>query len=263
VTVDGEPRPEPVEALAARVRAATPARLFLGRTGGSYRTSTWLALQSDHAAARDAVGEPLDLDASAMVGLQATTGLFEVSSAAKTHAEYLRRPDLGRVLSAESRSCVAERVRPGADLQIVVGDGLSATAVHAQVPALLPLLLAGAVGRGWRTGQPFAIRHCRVGILNDIGQLLSPAVVVILIGERPGLATAESLSAYMAWRPAPGHTDADRNLISNIHRRGVAIPDAVHRILDLVAALMAAKASGVAVREPDPASSGAASRRLG
>src|SRR6202011_2765333 len=106
---------------------------------------------------------------------------------------YLRRPDLGRTLSPEARICVAERVRPEADLQIVVGDGLSATAVHAQVPALLPRLLAGALERGWTTGQTFAIRHCRVGILNDVGALLSPAVVVVLIGERPGLATAESL----------------------------------------------------------------------
>ena len=154
MTADGAPSPKPVEALAARVQAATPARLFLGRTGGSYRTSTWLALQSDHAAARDAVGEPLDLVPRRWSASGTQQGCSRCPRPLRTHAEYLRRPDLGRVLSPASRSCVAERVQPAADLQIVVGDGLSATAVHAQVPALLPLLLAGAVERGWRTGQP-------------------------------------------------------------------------------------------------------------
>src|SRR5205085_5669628 len=123
---------------------------------------------------------------------------------------------------------------PGADLQIVVGDGLSAAAVRAQVPALLPLLAEGARQRGWGVGRPFFIRYCRVGVLNDVGELLSPAVVVLLIGERPGLATAESLSAYLAYRPRPGHTDAMRNLISNIHARGVPPEAAAPRLLALV-----------------------------
>ena len=90
------------------------------------------------------------------------------------------------------------------------------------MPALLPLLAAEADHRGWRFGRPFFIRHGRVGVLNDIGEMLDPAVVVLLIGERPGLATAESLSAYMAYRPRAGHDDARRNLISNIHARGVS-----------------------------------------
>ena len=89
------------------------------------------------------------------------------------------------------------------------------------MPALLPLLRQGAGERGWSFGRPFVVRYCRVGVLNDVGELLDPAVVVLLIGERPGLATAESLSAYLAYRPRPGHTDAQRNLISNIHARGV------------------------------------------
>ena len=109
----------------------------------------------------------------------------------------------------------------GADLQVAIADGLSAAAVRAQVPALLPMIAAEAARRGWRFGRPFFVRHGRVGVLNDIGELLDPAVVVLLIGERPGLATAESLSAYMAYRPRAGHDDARRNLISNIHARGV------------------------------------------
>jgi ethanolamine ammonia-lyase small subunit len=139
------------------------------------------------------------------------------------------------------------------DLQVAIGDGLSAPAVARQVPALLPLLFAGAQERGWRIGQTFAIRHCRVGILNEIGDLLEPQVAVLLVGERPGLATAESLSAYMAYRPRSGNTDADRNLISNIHVRGVSTSEAAARIVQLAAQMMREKVSGFGLKEAPPA----------
>jgi len=123
------------------------------------------------------------------------------------------------------------------------------TAVRAQVPQLLPLLISGATSRGWTVGQSFVVRHCRVGILNEIGELLSPRVVVLLIGERPGLATAESLSAYLAYEPKNGNTDADRNLISNIHSRGVIREQAALRILNLSAQMMAAQNSGYSLQK--------------
>jgi ethanolamine ammonia-lyase small subunit len=111
------------------------------------------------------------------------------------------------------------------------------------------MLLDGAAARGWTAGQPIVIGHCRVGILNEIGQLLSPKVVVLLIGERPGLATAESLSAYLAFEPKNGHTDADRNLISNIHARGISTGEAAPRILNLSAQIMSAQRSGHTLQE--------------
>jgi ethanolamine ammonia-lyase small subunit len=120
------------------------------------------------------------------------------------------------------------------------------------VPRLLPLLEEETRQRGWRFGQPFAVRYCRVGVLNDIGELLDPAVVVLLIGERPGLATAQSLSAYLAYRPRPGHTDAQRNLISNIHDRGIAPEEAARRVLVLAEKMCRLQASGVAVKEDLP-----------
>jgi ethanolamine ammonia-lyase small subunit len=123
------------------------------------------------------------------------------------------------------------------------------TAVSAQVPALLPALYEGAKARGWSVGQTFVIRHCRVGILNEIGELLAPEVAVLLIGERPGLATAESLSAYMAYRPRGNHSDANRNLVSNIHARGVSPKDAAVRILNLAAQMMEVRTSGCQLRE--------------
>ena len=107
----------------------------------------------------------------------------------------------------------------------------------------------GADERGWTFGRPFVVRYCRVGVLNAVGELLDPAVVVLLIGERPGLATAESLSAYLAYRPRRGHTDAQRNLISNIHARGVSTPNAALRIINLAATMMTAGSSGYQLRE--------------
>ena len=130
-----------------------------------------------------------------------------------------------------------------------MGDGLSVAAVSAQVPGLLPLLYEGAKARGWTVGQTLVIRHCRVGILNEIGEILAPTVAILLIGERPGLATAESLSGYMAYRPLTTHTDANRNLISNIHDRGVKADAAANRILNLAAQMMKAKTSGPQLRE--------------
>jgi ethanolamine ammonia-lyase small subunit len=176
-------------------------------------------------------------------------GLFEVSTRAYTKEEFLLRPDLGRSLSDAAKAELAQRCLAGADFQVAIADGLSAAAVRTQIPALLALLAAEAFRRNWRFGHPFFIRHGRVGTLNDIGEILDPTVAVLLIGERPGLATAESLSAYMAYRPRAGHDDARRNLLSNIHNRGVPPDQAASRIAQLAARMIQLETSGVAVKE--------------
>jgi ethanolamine ammonia-lyase small subunit len=243
-----EPLPE-LPDLVRALRSRTPARVLIGRAGPAYRSKTQLALRQDHAAALDAVHAELDLERDFGRDFCQRWGLFLVSTQAGSKTEYLMRPDLGRQLSEPARAEILRQCPPGVDLQVAIGDGLSAAAVVAQVPPLLPLLEAGARERGWTFGRPMAIRYCRVGVLNDLGALLDPAVVVLLIGERPGLATAESLSAYLAYRPRPGHTDAQRNLISNIHARGVAPAAAAGRILALAATICRLRASGVAVKE--------------
>lgn len=232
-----------------KIRQRTPARILTGRAGASYRTTTQLDLREAHAAARDAVRAELDLNAAFGQAFLDRWKLFEVRTEARTKEEYLVQPDLGRRLSETARQTLAARCPREAQLQIVIGDGLSVTAVAAQVPALLPLLDEGARARGWSVGSPFVIRHCRVGVLNEIGEALAPAVALLLIGERPGLATAESLSAYMAYKPDRTHTDANRNLISNIHARGLQPQAAVDRILNLAAQMMALRVSGYTVRE--------------
>jgi ethanolamine ammonia-lyase small subunit len=235
--------------IVKKVRAQTPARLLAGRSGAAYRTNTQLELREAHAAARDAVRAELDLFTNLGDDFVHKWNLFEACSRAANKDEYLLRPDLGRHLSDASRTEVTKRCTPGRDFQLVIGDGLSITAVTKQVPQLLPLLCEGSKTRGWSLGEIFVIRHCRVGILNEIGELLEPKVAVLLIGERPGLATTESLSAYMAYQPKTSDTDANRNLISNIHARGVTAEQAAQRILNLAASMMKIQKSGVQLRE--------------
>src|SRR5271168_4362295 len=173
--------------IVSRIRARTPARLLVGRAGAAYRTSTQMDLREAHAAARDAVRTELDLEKTFDEAFVQRWGLFEVRTRARLKDEYLLRPDLGRQFDDDSREQIQSRCSRDNDLQIAIGDGLSVPAVAAQVPALLPLICAGAKERGWRIGQTFVIHHCRVGVINEIGELLKPSVAVLLIGERPGL----------------------------------------------------------------------------
>jgi ethanolamine ammonia-lyase small subunit len=234
--------------IVRRIRARTPARLLAGRAGAAYRTETQMELRQAHAAARDAVRAELNCRAIFGDSFIETWKLFEVSTRAHDKEEHLHRPDLGRLFDEASRGEILRRCPKACDLQIAIGDGLSVPAVAAQVPRLIPVIHRLAVNRGWVVGQTFVIRHCRVGILNEIGGLLAPAVAVLLIGERPGLATAESLSAYMAFRPNTSHTDANRNLISNIHARGLGIQEAASAIIRLADQMMKSRLSGCQLR---------------
>ena len=215
------------QSMLAAIRSRTPARLMLARQGGSYTTRVQVGLRQDHAAAMDAVWHDVTPQTDWGAAFCTQWQIVETTSAAATKEEYLRRPDL----------------------QIVVGDGLSASAAVRQVPVLLPLVAALAKAQGWSLGRPIFVRSCRVGILNAIGELLKPRVVVLLIGERPGLQTAESLSAYLAFRPTPGHTDAHRNVISNIHAAGTPPARAAERIVALAAEMMRYASSGPAIKE--------------
>jgi ethanolamine ammonia-lyase small subunit len=235
--------------LVRKIRARTPARILVGRVGPAYRTETQLELREDHAAARDAVRAELDVNAAFGAEFVERWKLFEVRTRASSKDEYLQHPSLGRTFSDASRAEIVRRCAAERDLQIAIGDGLSVSAISAQVPRLLPLLEEGAQARGWSVGQTFITHHCRVGIVNEIGELLRPRIVLLLIGERPGLATAESLSAYMTYQPERTHSDANRNLISNIHSRGLGAEEAAARILNLCAQMMRLRVSGVTLKE--------------
>jgi len=210
--------PKDPEALKALI-ASTTARIGVGRAGPHYNTYSLLLFQADHAVTQDALYR--DVDQKLLDDL----GLFTVQTRITGgKQEYLLRPDLGRQLSDEAKKVIGEKCVKSPNLQLVVGDGLSAAAVEANAREMFPVILQGAKSAGLSVGTPFFIKYCRVGVLNDIGELLKPDVVILLIGERPGLGRAESLSAYMAYHPKAGDTDADRDVVCNIFNNGGTNP---------------------------------------
>jgi ethanolamine ammonia-lyase small subunit len=244
------PLPSPSRADARiAAREVTSARLFLDGPGTSYSTTDLLRLRADHAAAQDAIHSEVTVDDPSVHRLVDTFGLFGASTRATSLAEYLTDPGRGRSLDDDTRREIIRQCPPDVDLQVVLGDGLSPRAVARYGAEVLESLHEAVHARGWTVGRPFLVSRCRVGVLNDIGDLLRPSVVVLLIGERPGLQTAESMSAYMAFRPTAGHTDAERNLVSNIHERGTLPSDAVPRIMDLAEQMRQTASSGVVVKE--------------
>lgn len=197
----------------------TTSRLGAGRAGARYRTASWLLFQADQAVTQDTLYRDVAAET-----LEAAD-LFPVRSAVKEgKSEYLLRPDLGRKLGEEAKQEIAEKCIKNPNIQICVGDGLSAEAVETNLPKLLPVLQQGCRSAGLSMGTPFFIEFCRVGIMNDIGDIIQPDVLMLLIGERPGLGRAQSLSIYMGYRPQSGHTDADRDVICNVFDNGGTNP---------------------------------------
>jgi ethanolamine ammonia-lyase small subunit len=175
--------------------------------------------------------------------------LFTVATMAADREEYLLRPDLGRRLSEDARREIAERCTRNPTVQIVVGDGLSAAAINNNLEAILPVITRGLEGAGVSVGTPFFVENARVGVINDIGEVLGADVVVILIGERPGLGIADAMSAYMGFRPAPGKTDADRDLICMITTHGGTNPlEAGAYVVDFIKRMLDHQASGQELR---------------
>ncbi len=228
-----------------RLKARTPARIGVGRTGPRYLTTTALRFQADHAVALDAVFGRVD------PGLLERLGLFAVQTRCRDMDEYLARPDLGRQLDEENSALIRERCRPRPQVQVLVSEGLSSTAVEANVPDLLPALEQGLSRHGLEVGTSFFVHYGRVGVMNAVGPLVDAEVVLILLGERPGLGTAESLSGYLAYRPGPGTTDAQRNVISNIHRGGTPAVEAGSHLAELMREVLSRRVSGVALQREE------------
>lgn len=220
----------------------TPARIALGRTGASLPTQEVLRFALAHAQARDAVHTPFDAEgvASAIegLGLPVDPGLsvISVSSAAPARDVYLRRPDLGRRLSQESREHLAELGQSGGsvDLVLVVADGLSSAAVHAQAVPFLAALKPWIVAEGWHLAPVVVARQARVALGDEVGALLKARAVVVLVGERPGLSSPDSLGLYLTFDPKPGRSDAERNCISNVREEGLPHAAAAFKLAWLI-----------------------------
>ena len=221
------------------MRSKTVARLGVWRAGPRYRTNTLLRFRADHAAAMDAVFTDVPEE------LLDEVGLFSVETLCTSKDMYLTRPDLGRKFSDETVAELKKRCKLNPDVQIVVSDGLSSTSVSANLKDILPAILQGLKGTGIEVGTPFFIKHGRVGAMDAVSEALGSKVTVILLGERPGLASGESMSAYMTYGGYVGIPEASRTVVSNIHRGGTNAAEAGAFIAELCARMLREKASGL------------------
>jgi ethanolamine ammonia-lyase small subunit len=239
-------------ALRDGLRAFTPARVSLARTGNSITTRETLAFALDHAQARDAVHATLSLPTLLREVQSRGLAAVAVKSAAPDRKSYLKRPDLGRRLSDASAALLHSDVRTSGlpRLAIIVADGLSALATDrhalAVVDALLPL-----VRDRWELTEIVIAEQARVALGDEIGVALGALMTVMLIGERPGLSAADSLGAYITWEPRPGRTNAERNCISNIRGGGLAPLAAAERIAFFMREAARLQTTGTALKDPD------------
>ena len=233
------------------LRRFTDARIALGRAGHSQPTAPHLAFQLAHAQARDAVHLPFDAHGVA-AGVRALgLDVVHLHSAAADRATYLQRPDLGRRLDEASRARLQQRTAAPVDLAFVVGDGLSALAIHQNAVPLIAATLARlqADATPWTLGPVAIVEQARVAVGDETGAGLHARCVVVLIGERPGLSSPDSMGLYLTWAPQPGLTDASRNCISNVRPAGLAIEAAAAKLVHLLAAARTGQISGVGLKD--------------
>jgi ethanolamine ammonia-lyase small subunit len=230
--------PKDGEAFLA-LKEKTPARVGVGRAGARYRTATMLRFQADHAAAQDAVFSDVPESFLSEMGLTAYT------TVCKSRDEFLTRPDLGRAFAPDALSAIRAAVPSGQQVLLYLADGLSSTAVAANARDILPVIINGLKSYGISVAPPFFVRYGRVGSMDCLGDALKAEVVCVLIGERPGLVTAESMSAYIAYRPTAGMPESRRTVVANIHRGGTPPVEAGAFIVDLIRMMLEKKASGL------------------
>lgn len=230
------------------LKTFTRARIALGRTGSSLPTDEVLQFGYAHAMARDAVHEPLDVENFCGDLHVAGFDVVRVQSAASDRATYLLRPDLGRKLDDDSICRLQDNSHKECDVVLVVGDGLSSLAVIHHAQSVLEALRA-AFPAHWVVGSVVVATQARVALSDHIGELLHARLVVMLIGERPGLTSPDSLGIYITFAPRVGRQDAERNCISNVRPEGLRYPDAARKTCWLVSEALRLKVSGVALKD--------------
>ena len=224
--------------------ATTNARLAFGHTGTRPLTAPLLLFQADHAVTQDAIYGTVP------EALKERFGLLQLRTRVEDRESYLLRPDLGRLLADESKQVLAERAQKSPDVQVVVGDGLSAAAIENNLEQIYPVIEQGLKSAGISVGTPLFVENCRVGVMNDINAVVKAKAVLLLIGERPGLGIADAMSAYMGYDPQPGKSDADRDLICMITNHGGTNPlEAGAYVVEFLRKMLTHKASGVRLRE--------------
>ncbi len=223
------------------MKQSTVARIGVWRAGPRYNTWSMLHFRADHATAQDAVFT--DVDPEWVV----QNGFVAGQSACGSKDEFLTRPDLGRRLSDDTKALFSRELTKNAKVTIVVGDGLSSSA-GVNIPQVIPAIKQGLKGYGIDVGPVPFIKYCRVGAMDDLGPLINSDVIILLIGERPGLATGESMSAYMAYQPNPDRPESWRTVVSNIYSGGTPPAEAGAHVASLAKRILDEKVSGVDLR---------------
>ena len=238
----------------AKLRRVTGARIALGRAGGSLPTAPLLEFQLAHARARDAVHLPFDAEGVQRFLQERGHAVLRVRSEASSRTVYLRRPDLGRRLDAPSRAAVTKFAAgrgSGFDAAFVIADGLSPLAIHRHAVAVLELASQELTKEGWRLAPIIIAEQSRVALGDEVGELLAAGQVAILIGERPGLSSADSLGIYLTYAPRVGTADAERNCISNIRPEGLGYREAAQTLVRLMIRARRYRLSGVGLKDDD------------
>ena len=225
----------------AKMKAKTPARLGCGKAGARYKTLTMLRFRADHAAAQDTVFSQVSED------FARNHGMVEVQTKCRSKDEYLTRPDLGRDFDEENRQKIRAAIPGTPTVQLVIGDGLSSAAIMANAMDCLEAIREGLKLRGMDPGTPIFVRYCRVGAGDVIGDITGCQVVCMLVGERPGLVTDKSMSAYITYGPHKGVLESCRTVVSNIHAQGTPAVEAGAHIAQLLETILKRKVSGVAL----------------
>lgn len=222
-----------------KMKEKTPARLGIGRAGTRYRTITALRMRADHAAAQDSVFSYVSED------FIKANNLIAVETKCKDKDQYITRPDLGRTFDEKTTEFIKQKFGGSPKALLMVGDGLSSAAIEANVTDIIPAIKQGLKMYGIEIGDILFVKHCRVGAMDAVGDATGAEVVCLLVGERPGLVTAESMSAYIAYRPTANMPEANRTVISNIHKGGTPAVEAGAHIAELIKTMIDKKASGI------------------
>ncbi|HIS65785.1 MAG TPA: ethanolamine ammonia-lyase subunit EutC [Candidatus Avoscillospira avistercoris] len=225
------------------LKAKTPARIGVGRAGARYKTVTLLRFRADHAAAQDSVFSQVP------ESFYKSNDLVYVKTKCEDKDEYLTRPDLGRRFDEQNQAIIKETCGPHPKVLLVIGDGLSSAAIEANAMDCARAIRQGLSAYGIELGKTLFIQYCRVGASDHIGSLTDAELVCMLVGERPGLVTAESMSAYLTYNPRIGVPESARTVVSNIHRQGTPAVEAGAHIASLIRQMLEKKCSGVAFRQ--------------
>ncbi|SFB28374.1 ethanolamine ammonia-lyase subunit EutC [Clostridium frigidicarnis] len=222
-----------------KMKEKTAARIGIGRAGTRYKTITALRVRADHAAAQDSVFSYVSEE------FVKENNLVSVNTMCEDKDEYITRPDLGRKFDAETTELIKNKLARNPKVQIMVGDGLSSAAIEANLKDIMPSIKQGLKMYGLETGEALFVKHCRVPAMDAVAEATGAEVVCLLVGERPGLVTAESMSAYIAYKPTVNMPEANRTVISNIHKGGTTAVEAGAHIAELIKTMLEKKASGI------------------